>query len=141
MQSMKPVEIQQNNFIETQGLRAIKEFDMWCKNHDIRCYITYANTIFFKEYDSLPYHKYFRELQGYFNDHNILTLGKPYDFFFDKNLFYDTQYHLNQQGMTIRTRQFIKMAESYGALKPVEKKPLSSQRSTQSPGSDTGERH
>jgi hypothetical protein len=141
MQSMKPVEIQQNNFIETQGLRAIKEFDMWCKNHDIRCHITYANTIFFKEYDSLPYRKYFRELQGYFNDHSILTMGKPYDFFFDKNLFYDTQYHLNQQGMTVRTGQLLKMAQSYAALKPVEKKLLSSQRSTQSPVSDNGERH
>ena len=122
---LKPVEIQQNNFIETEGMRAIKDFDIWCKNNDIRCYITYANTIFFKEYDSIPYRKYFRDLQEYFNDHNILTLGRPYDFFFDKNLFYDTQYHLNQQGMTIRTRKFMKLIESYGVLKPVEKKLLS----------------
>jgi hypothetical protein len=125
MQSMKPVEIQQNNFIETEGMRAIKDFDIWCKNNAIRCYITYANTIFFKEYDNIPYRKYFRDLQEYFNDHNILTLGRPYDFFFDKSLFYDTQYHLNQQGMTIRTRQFMKLIESYGVLKPVEKKLLS----------------
>jgi hypothetical protein len=118
---LKPVKIQQNNFIETEGMRAIKDFYIWCKNNNIRCYLTYANTLFFKEYDSIPYRKYFRELQEYFDDHNVLTLGRPYNFFFDKNLFYDTQYHLNQEGMTIRTRQFMKMIESYGVLKPVEK--------------------
>jgi hypothetical protein len=141
MESMKPVEIQQNNFIETEGMRAIKDFDIWCKNNNITCYITYANTIFFKEYDSIPYRKYFRELQEYFNDHKILTLGTPYDFFFNKNLFYDTRYHLNQQGMTIRTRQLMKMIESCGVLKPVEKNPLSSQRSTHPPLSVTEDGH
>jgi hypothetical protein len=141
MQFMKPLQIQKNIFIETKGMRAIKDFDIWCKNNDIRCYITYANTIFFKEYNSISYRNYFRELQEYFNDYNILTIGRPYDFFFDKTLFYDTQYHLNQQGVTIRTRQIMEMFESYGVLKPIEKKSLAPQRSTQSPVSDARDRH
>jgi hypothetical protein len=138
IQSLSPVRIQQDNFIETLGMQDIKNFDIWCKNNDIKCYISYANTIFFKEYKSIPYRRYFQRLEDYFRDNNISTLGKPQDFFFDKNLFFDTQYHLNEQGMTIRTRQLMKLIESCGVLNFLDKNSLLSQHPNQS---DTGKHY
>lgn len=107
MRNMRPVEVQYDGFSETVGLKTLKEFNEWCAQNNIKLYVTYANTVFFKEYETERYKNYFKELQGYFRQNNIRTIGTPYDFFFDSNLFYDTQYHLNQNGMKIRTNGLI----------------------------------
>jgi hypothetical protein len=103
-----------NSFNKTKGLEEISKFNVWCRQHGIMLYVTYANTLYFKEYDNHTYRNYFDNLTKYFADHNILTIGKPTDFFFNEDLFYDTNYHLNQKGVTMRTQQLINMLEKVG---------------------------
>lgn len=110
----KPITIQHNKIIGTTGLRAIKDFDIWCKNNNISCYVSYANALSFKEYNNYSYHNYFHELESYFYKNKIASIGNPYNFFYNKDLFYDTEYHLNQHGMTIRTKQLIKIMRDSG---------------------------
>lgn len=99
-------------FVETAGLKTLNDFSKWCKQNNIILYITYANTIHFKEYDTASYLEYFDFLQNYFKKNGIYTIGAPSDFFYDAALFYDTEYHLTQDAITIRTKQFIgKMEE------------------------------
>ena len=109
-----------NNFNETKGLEKISKFNVWCKQHGIMLYVTYANTLYYKDYDNHTYRNYFDNLAKYFADHNILTIGKPSDFFFNEDLCYDHPYHLNREGVTIRTQQLINMLEKLGIAQPLK---------------------
>lgn len=103
----------------TEGLTSIKRFAAKCKRKNIRFYVSYANTVYLDKYDSDQYRKYYVSLANYFTKNNISVIGKPSDFFYDSNLFYDTKYHLNQDGVTIRTRQFMKMMEDMKLVRPL----------------------
>lgn len=116
-QFFKPFELPSGNFKETFGLSKINEFNIWCKQHNITLYITYANLIYLKEYDNNDYRKYFDYLNEYFMKHDIRTIGTPYDFFFKKEFIYDTEYHLNEYGAMIRTEQLIEMLNKLDVLK------------------------
>jgi hypothetical protein len=87
---------------------------------DIGLYVTYANTLFLPQYRSNKYNNYFNQLAKYFSENNIAVIGTPYDFFYSKELFYDSEYHLNQEGVTIRTRQLIEMMTSLGIVDKVK---------------------
>lgn len=102
----------------TKGLADIKRFAAWCKQNNIRFYVSYANTARIDTYDSDIYRRYYVTLADYFAKNNISVIGKPSDFFYDSNLFYNTRYHLNQDGVTIRTRQFMKMMEDMKLVSP-----------------------
>jgi hypothetical protein len=110
----KPVPIQTGDFSETIGLKMLKDFNTWCYKNRILAHISYANTLLFSEYENDMYRNYFYNLQRYFYENRIATIGTPYNFFFKKQWFYDTQYHMNQEGAIMRTRQFIAMMTSLG---------------------------
>ncbi|MFZ5448087.1 MAG: hypothetical protein ACOZFS_05555 [Thermodesulfobacteriota bacterium] len=116
MRFSQPFDIQRGDFQETPGLKVIRDFNRWCRGHHIDFYVTYASTMYFKEYDNAQYRHYFNELQRFFAEHNISTIGTPPDFFFAKDFFYDSQYHLNQKGMAIRTDQLIDMINNLGIV-------------------------
>jgi hypothetical protein len=104
-----PQPLQQSGFTETYGLALIKEFSRWCKARGILFYVTYANSVYLEDYEDERYRTYFEGLQNYFTKNGIGLIGKPYDFFFPLRFFYDTAYHLNQDGVTLRTEQLIAM--------------------------------
>jgi hypothetical protein len=110
----KPFEIQRGNLRETSGLKIIRDFHQWCLDHNVHFYVTYASTMYLKEYDTPQYRHYVNEFQKYFAQHNVPTIGPPQDFFFPRDFFYDTSYHLNQKGMTIRTAQLIDKINNLG---------------------------
>jgi hypothetical protein len=112
----EPFEIQRGKFRATPGLKIIRDFNQWCLQHQVHFYVTYASTMYFKEYDTAPYRHDLRELQKYFCQHNIATIGAPQDFFFPTDFFFDTAYHLNQKGMTIRTNQLIDKINDLGIV-------------------------
>lgn len=114
-----PVDIPKE-FKETSGLKLIKEFNNWCKENSINLFVTFPNTMYFKEYEENDYKEYFYYLNEYFLDHNISTIGKPSDFLFDKKYFYDTGYHLNEEGMTIRTSEFISLIKGLSEIKILQ---------------------
>jgi hypothetical protein len=97
---------------ERRGLRIVKEFNEWCKRNGISLLVTFPNTVGHGEYKKEYYRGYFARLKNYFTENDIQAIGKAEDFFFDKSLFYDTYYHLNQDGVTLRTKDLIyKMKE------------------------------
>jgi hypothetical protein len=104
-----PFRIQVGDFKETRGLKIVEDFYKWCQANGIKFYLTYANTLFFDAYKSERYQVYLKNLQDYFEAKGIPTIGKPDDFFYDRSLFFDTVYHLNEEGAKIRTAEFIKM--------------------------------
>jgi hypothetical protein len=114
---IRPFEIPSGDVTDTYGLSRINEFNLWCKENNITLYITYPNLIYSNEYEKNTYRDYFDKLNKYFVEHNIRTIGSPYDVMFEKELFYDTKYHLNQKGADIRTKQLIDMLIKYDVIK------------------------
>jgi hypothetical protein len=109
-------------FTETLGLTRIKEFNIWCNQNNIKLFVTFPNTMYFKEYGNNDYKEYFIFLNEYFSNNNISTIGKPSDFFYDKKFFYDTSYHLSEEGMTIRTKEFISLIEGLPEIQTLQSK-------------------
>lgn len=103
---IRPMVIQKV-FTETYALKVIKDFNMWCRENNIKFYLAFPPTVYFKEYDSNEYKNYFGNLQRYFNENAIKMIGSPNYFFYDISLFYDTEYHLNQEGAVLNTKRLI----------------------------------
>lgn len=99
-------------FEDSFGSRAIVNFALWCKKNNIKCYVSFASTIDFEIYHTKEYQQYFDRLVAYFRANNVDILGHPNDFLFDVKYFYDTNYHLNDKGMSIRTQKIIQMLQS-----------------------------
>ncbi len=97
------------SFRETKGLKKILEFSKWCTDNNIKLFITFPNTINHTEYHKEPYTKYFEDLIKFFKQNNIDIIGKPTDFLYPKNYFYDTSYHMNLYGANVRTLDFMKI--------------------------------
>lgn len=109
IQARHPVPIQRGRFKETYGLAQISEFSRWCNGRGVSVYVSYANTVYFNEYDSKEYREYFANLQRYFSENDIRVIGSPYDFFFPNEMFMDTGYHLDRAGATSRTSRLVQM--------------------------------
>ena len=109
LEEISPAPIQSGEFKETEGLLLIKEFSRWAKEKGVIVYVSYANRVYLKEYEREEYARYFENLKRYFIRNDIAVLGTPYDFFYPVDLFYGTQYHLSQRGITLRTEKLIQM--------------------------------
>jgi hypothetical protein len=104
----KPVPIQRiQPYYESFGLREVIKYKEWCDKNNVNMVITWPATIYFGVYKDLSYREYFSFLISFFKAHHISVLGSPYDFFYPINYFYNSIYHLNSMGMTIRTNKLI----------------------------------
>lgn len=112
----KPIPIQSKNkdkeYKVTKGLLEIIKFKKWCDKNKVTMVITWPSTILFQRYYNQDYRSYFSFLSEYFKINRIKILGSPYDFFYKKELFYDSNYHLNSEGMTIRTKKVIELLKT-----------------------------
>ncbi len=106
----EPFEFKQS-FRKTKGLQKILDFSKWCKENNIQLFITFPNTINHPEYYKEPYSKYFENLISFFKTNSINVIGKPTDFLYPKDYFYDTNYHMNNKGAKIRTLHFLQILE------------------------------
>jgi hypothetical protein len=108
---IQPITVQKGDFKETIGLKVLDNFNQWSMKNNIKFFVTYAPTILYEVYNGKEFREYFNNLQAYFKKHNIKTIGSPEDFFYRHELFYDTIYHLNSEGMTCHTQRLLsKMA-------------------------------
>ena len=111
----KPFEIKP---LGTRGQDEILKFKEWCDENNVNIFISWPATVYTKEYDTKEYRDFFSALISYFDKNNFKILGKPQDFIFPQSLFYDTSYHLNNEGMTIRTQKIISLLRKHGYGEP-----------------------
>ncbi len=69
------------------GLKQVKEFSGYCREHNITLYVSYPNTVYNPEYDKSYYRFYFDTLNDFFVQNHIPVLGKPQMFFYEKSCF------------------------------------------------------
>jgi len=97
----------------SSGLQTIKDFILWCKNNNIKVITTWPNTVWFDVYKQPEQQDFFQSIKDFYQDLEIPVLGKAEDFMYDKSMFYDTRYHLNDVGVRQRTQQLIDLLEPY----------------------------
>ena len=98
-----------NYFKETDGLRILKSFNIWCKKNGIHLYITYPNLLYNERYRNKRFRRFFKSLNHYFKFNKIEVIGNPHDFMYKRKLFFDSKWHLTYEGVTMRTKQFIEL--------------------------------
>lgn len=104
-------------FTPSFGTKKILEFAKWCEQNGVKMYLTWPSTIYFEEYSNPNYQKYFYNLERYFASNNVDTLGTPNDFLYPLEYFYDTNYHLNANGMKIRTQKLVDLLYNHPKFK------------------------
>jgi hypothetical protein len=109
LEEISPTPLPNGELKETEGLLLIKEFSCWAAEKGITVYVSYANRVYVKDYEREAYVRYFENLRCYFVRNNIRFIGTPYDFFYPVSFFYDTEYHLNEDGVTLRTETLMRM--------------------------------
>jgi len=113
---IKPFKVPGYGFRETRSLKEIRKFNRWCKLNKINFFMTYPNVLAFDVFKAPQYKRYFRDLENYYHEYGIQTIGKPLDYFYSVDYFYDTPYHLNKKGMTIRTEQLLQQLKKIDIL-------------------------
>lgn len=108
-----PIKIKQKLIYGSFENRSIKEFSDWCHKNKIRLIATWPSTIWFECYKEPGYQEFFLSIQKFYTSIDVPVLGKYTDFMYDKSMFYDTVYHLNDRGMRHRTRQLIDLLQPY----------------------------
>lgn len=93
--------------LETSGLKTVGEFNEYCKANDISFFVTYPNIIREGAYSNEKYQRYFGFLDSYFAEKGIDVIGNPEAGMYEKRLFFDSEYHLNDEGSNIRTKDFM----------------------------------
>jgi len=94
--------------VETKGLLSVLKFNKWCIKNNIKVLVSFPATLRHKEYFTKEYQKYFTNLINYLLKNNLKIIGKPSDFLYDTQYFYDTNYHLNTKGAAMHTKQLYK---------------------------------
>lgn len=95
------------------GMTRIQEFVTWCRHHDIKVLATWPNTVWFDFYQGKTKTEYWQSIKDFYHRIQVPILGEPEEFLYDKSLFFDTSYHLNDRGVNQRTQQLIELLKPY----------------------------
>jgi hypothetical protein len=95
------------------GMKRIQEFVTWCRHHDIQVLGTWPNTVWFEFYRGKTQTEYLQSIKDFYHRIQVPILGQPEEFMYDKSLFFDTLYHLNDRGVNKRTQQLIELLKPY----------------------------
>lgn len=98
----------------SKGLHYLKKFAEWCSINEIELFLSWPPVP--KPLGQLSL-KYIETAKEELARQKFKVLGVPNQFFFDKDEFYDTSYHLNIEGAKKRTLLLIQMLDNYQSAK------------------------
>jgi hypothetical protein len=88
----------------SEGARAIREFAEWAGRRGVQVLATWPNTVHFAEYSSGAG---FAQIEELYRGLGVPVLGSPFIAMFDADHFYNSNYHLNERGIAMRTDKLI----------------------------------
>ncbi len=112
IEQAKPIEADVE-VVTKYSQKSIRDFIKWCENQQIKVLVTWPGTIWLESYKEKKKQEYFKSLEYFYRQEGIPMLGKPIEFMYNKSMFYDTSYHLNEQGVQQRTNQVISLLRPY----------------------------
>ncbi|PEX06319.1 hypothetical protein COD78_28340 [Bacillus cereus] len=97
-------------FEETESLKKLKEFKNYCKEKKIDIKLTFPSTLYFAEYKNSTY---LQELFKFIST-EFYCIDSPDSYFVPKIHIYNSVYHVNELGQSLRTKnliQYLKCSE------------------------------
>lgn len=91
------------HFEETESVLQLKKFKQYCIENQIDVKLTFPSTLYFGDYKNCTY------LQELFEYTTIEfdCIGKPENYFVPESQIYNSVYHVNEIGQSIRTRSLV----------------------------------
>lgn len=102
---------------DVAGVGAIRDFVSWAKANRITVLATWPNTIYFPSYESDPG---FARIAAFYASLGVPMIGDPSISWLPREFFYDTQYHLNIEGILLRTDRLIQALRAVQPGQPME---------------------
>jgi hypothetical protein len=97
------------NFPETDCFEEIVKFKDWCHENEIQFYLSFPTVVKFDEYSNNEYQEIFQKIITESEKAGIDIIGKPNDFMYPIDFFYNSGYHLNSKGRDINTDFVIEL--------------------------------
>jgi hypothetical protein len=79
----------------------------WAQDNDICVIVMPPNYMLFDEYKDHKYTVFYTNIKLYFSNHSISHIGENLTYMYDKKYYFNTKYHLNSEGVKLRTKQII----------------------------------
>ncbi len=98
---------------ESKGLSSIEKFIKYCRDNDIEVLATWPNTIRFEIYQQPNTQSLFKSIADFYAHLEVPIIGTPEQAMYDISLFYDSQYHLHNRGVKIRTADLIEQLKPH----------------------------
>lgn len=117
--TVEPPDVNWHYIRSSQGMKSIANFIDWCRRHQIQVIATWPNTVKFSIYQQPKYQDFFQSIRDFYQRLNVTVLAEPESFMYDRSLFFDTVYHLNDRGVKIHTTQLIKLLTPYLTIKKI----------------------
>lgn len=108
-----PISLRGKLASDSAAFKTLREFANWCKSNKIQLIATWPNTIWFDVYKKPIYQDFFQDIKKFYTSIDVPIVGKHDDFMYAKNMFYDTNYHLNDKGVRYHTKQVINLLQPY----------------------------
>ena len=90
------------------GWKYLKEFVSWCRAKEVEVIFMPSTIMRFDSYYSNAKERWFYEnIANEVQDRGWRYIGKPYDYMYPKDLYFNTPFHLINRGRKIRTQQII----------------------------------
>lgn|GEM_PF-2295582 len=100
-------DIEQIDISSYDGTKNLEEFFDWCNENSIRVIAGYPPVIDFRQVHRNYYDRGLKQIEQFYKEHDIPSVGTPYDFFYPNNYFFDTFYHLHYGGRIEHTQNVI----------------------------------
>lgn len=91
-----------------KGWEYLEEFVSWCGEKDVKVIFVPSTLLKFDIYKSDKKERWFYEnLSNEVKKRGWLYIGEPYTYMYDKEYYFNTDFHLTTEGRDIRTKQMI----------------------------------
>ncbi|WP_431162479.1 hypothetical protein [Bacillus mycoides] len=91
------------HFVETEAVQYLKEFKKYCIDNRIDIKLTFPSTLYFSKYNNC---QYLEELFDYLST-EFDCIGRPENYFVPRTHIYNSVYHVNEIGQSLRTNSLI----------------------------------
>lgn len=95
--------------VTTDAQQELENFLMYCQGNGIKVYAAWPNYLWKekeftgKDLDGI------HAIEKFYHEHDVEILGNYTDCLYDAEMFYDTEYHLNEEGKRIHTDYLIEL--------------------------------
>jgi len=93
--------------ISSDFIQTMDKYIDWAKNNDVCIIAMPPNYMFFNEYKEKKYMEFLSNIKSFYDFKGVPFLGNPSEYMFDKKFYFNTIYHLNDDGVQKRSLQVI----------------------------------